>query len=381
MSKFTLEAPLEVEEAIPVLEEAEAAEMIKVSKEVEVSASKEAQEFVTKLMAHEPGSPNFSRELENVFALGAKEIDSSSNISSRLLDRPDQQSASNSPQMKVAASLGELRQQVTELDPERADLKGVKKILKFLPGGNKIDAYFNRYASAKDHLDAITRSLTSGQDLLRRDNADIDVYRLSMWKDMGKLKEFDLLLADLDTAVESKANEAAAQGNDEMANKLRADALFAIRQRRTDIQTQMAVAAQGYLALDIVKKNNLELIRGVDRAKSTTMSAIKTALIVAQALGVQEKVLAQINGLNATTGNILESTSERLRTQGAAIQQQASSAMVPVEQLENAFKNVFQAMDDVDNFRIAANDNFRTTIQSLETQVQRAKPYLERAQP
>ena len=55
--------------------------------------------------------------------------------------------------------------------------------------------------------------------------------------------------------------------------------------------------------------------------------------------------------------------------------------MVPVEQLENAFKNVFQAMDDVDNFRIAANDNFRTTIQSLETQVQRAKPYLERAQP
>ena len=34
--------------------------------------------------------------------------------------------------------------------------------------------------------------------------------------------------------------------------------------------TQMAVSVQGYMALDLVRKNNLELIKGVDRAQTTT---------------------------------------------------------------------------------------------------------------
>lgn len=380
MSKYTLEAPLEVQEAVEVLETEDAIAIAPKPKNAEVVASSKAGQFLSQLTATKPGSPEFSKAVENVYALGRKEIQATSNVSNRLLERPAQQGAAGSPQMKVANNLGELRQQVTELDPNRADLKGVKKILKFLPGGNKIDAYFNRYASAQSQLDAITRALSSGQDELRRDNADIEVFRTALWDDMGKLSEYNILLGELDIAIENAADDAEATGDTELAKAMRTEALYAVRQRRTDIQTQIAVATQGYLALDIVRKNNLELVRGVDRAQSTTMAAIKTAIVVAQALGVQEKVLAQINGLNATTGNILESTSERLKTQGAEIQRQAGSSTIEVEKLENAFKNVFEAMDSVDNFRLEANENFSRTIGSLETQVKRAKQYVERAQ-
>src|SRR2546428_13963908 len=65
--------------------------------------------------------------------------------------------------------------------------------------------------------------------------------------------------------------------------------------------TQLAVNAQGYLALELVRKNNLELIKGVDRATTTTISALRTAVIVAQALTNQELVLNQITALNTTT--------------------------------------------------------------------------------
>ena len=63
----------------------------------------------------------------------------------------------------------------------------------------------------------------------------------------------------------------------------------------------MAVTVQGYLALDLVKKNNVELVKGVDRASTTTVSALRTAVTVAQAMTNQKLVLEQITALNTTT--------------------------------------------------------------------------------
>src|SRR3546814_5446228 len=72
----------------------------------------------------------------------------------------------------------------------------------------------------------------------------------------------------------------------------------------------MAVSVQGYLALDLVKKNNVELVKGVDRASTTTVAALRTAVTVAQALTNQKLVLGQITVLNTTTARSEEHTSE-----------------------------------------------------------------------
>ena len=77
--------------------------------------------------------------------------------------------------------------------------------------------------------------------------------------------------------------------------------LFSVRQKHQDLLTQLAVSVQGYLALDVIRRNNLELIKGVDRATTTTVSALRTAVIVAQALADQKLVLDQITALNTTT--------------------------------------------------------------------------------
>ena len=159
---------------------------------------------------------------------------------------------------------------------------------------------------------------------------------------------------------------------------VRSDALFPVRQRRQDIMTQMAVAVQGYMALDLIRRNNLELIRGVDRAQTTTIAALRTAVIVSQALSRQKLVLDQITALNTVTSNLIESTSEQLKIQGTQINQQAASSTVDVAKLQAAFDNVFATMDAVDTFRAQAIDSMAQTVQALEGQIQRAKPYLER---
>jgi uncharacterized protein YaaN involved in tellurite resistance len=138
------------------------------------------------------------------------------------------------------------------------------------------------------------------------------------------------------------------------------------------------VSVQGYMALDLVRKNNVELIKGVDRAQTTTVSALRTAVIVSQALARQKLVLDQITALNETTSNLIESTSNQLRIQGAEINQQAASSTIDIQKLQAAFDNVFQTMDAIDSFRAQAVDSMAQTVTALEGQIERAKPYLER---
>ena len=142
--------------------------------------------------------------------------------------------------------------------------------------------------------------------------------------------------------------------------------------------TQMTVNVQGYLALDLVRRNNLELIKGVDRAQTTTIAALRTAVLVSQALSRQKLVLDQITALNTVTGDLIESTSEQLKIQGAAINEQAAASTIDVQKLQAAFDNVFATMDALDTFRGQAVDSMAQTVTALEGQIERAKPYLER---
>jgi uncharacterized protein YaaN involved in tellurite resistance len=362
-------APEQASDAVP-LEDAK-----------QVELRNKATAFVADLVSLDTKSPAFSQKVGSITSLGEREMRSSAAVSNRMLERPAAamgKGQGGDAQTRVSNTLIDLRTTVTDLDPNRADLTGVKRVLKWLPGGDKIDRYFAKYQSAQSHLNAIIKALDSGQDELRKDNAAIETEKANMWQMMGKLREYNELAAALDAALEQKVAELEAAGRTEDATVVRSDALFPVRQRRQDIMTQMAVAVQGYMALDLIRRNNLELIRGVDRAQTTTIAALRTAVIVSQALSRQKLVLDQITALNTVTSNLIESTSEQLRIQGTQINQQAASSTVDVAKLQAAFDNVFATMDAVDTFRAQAVDSMAQTVQALEGQIERAKPYLER---
>jgi uncharacterized protein YaaN involved in tellurite resistance len=349
------------------------------AKQTELRAK--AQQFVDGLAALDMRSPQFAEKVSQITTMGDSDMRAAASMANRMLERPAAAMGKNGgadAQTRVSNTLVDLRHTVTGLDPKREDLTGVKKLLKYLPGGDKVDRYFDKYRSAQSHLDAIIKGLSSGQDELRKDNAAIETEKSNMWTTMGKLSEYNQLASALDDAITQKVAELEAGGKTEDANTLKSDALFAIRQRRQDIMTQMAVSVQGYMALDLVRKNNLELIKGVDRAQTTTVSALRTAVIVSQALARQKLVLDQITALNTTTSNLIESTSNQLRIQGAEINQQAASSTIDIQKLQVAFDNVFQTMDAIDSFRSQAVDSMAQTVTALEGQIERAKPYLER---
>jgi uncharacterized protein YaaN involved in tellurite resistance len=349
-----------------------------VSEEQRPVLDAKVNQFMGAIMSEESGSPEFSRQADAVRSMGDADIRRAAEMSNRLLETPlnEMKTGGLSDVSKVSGTLVELRRIIEELDP--SEVGAQKKFLGLIPFGDKVQDYFRKYQSSQNHLNAILHALRSGQDELTKDNVSLNMEKQQLWDTMNRLNQYIYLAEQLDSQLSGAIAEL--QVSDPMkADALNKDVLFYVRQKHQDLLTQLAVSIQGYLAIDVIIKNNAELIKGVDRASTTTVSALRTAVITAQALGNQKLVLDQITALNATTSGLIERTSEMLRDNSVTIQQQAASSTVSVESLQKAFANVYQTMDSIDSFKIEALNNMSQTIGTLETEVAKSRAYLERA--
>jgi uncharacterized protein YaaN involved in tellurite resistance len=371
---LTLVAP----QPVPVVTEDDAAAMVTVDPAASSRINAMVDDFVKSLISLDPHSQDFTSKVDAINTMGNDEIRESASVSNRLLDQPVKamEKGPFSKGATVSRSLIDLRRTVEDLDPTQQGILNPKNLLGILPFGNRLRDYFARYQSAQGHLNAILEALYHGQDELRQDNAAIEQEKVNIWDIKGKLEQYIFLASKLDAALTKQIDS---QADPERVKALREDVLFYVRQKRQDLLTQLAVNAQGYLALELVRKNNLELIKGVDRATTTTVSALRTAVIVAQALTNQKLVLSQISALNTTTGNLIASTSQMLREQSGQIHEQAASATVGIEKLQIAFANIYATIDMIDTYKVQALDSMQKTIDALSTEVQKSQSYLERA--
>jgi uncharacterized protein YaaN involved in tellurite resistance len=330
----------------------------------------------------DPHSQAFADKVKDIGKLGDDDIRASAAVSNRLLEKPlaAMQNGGLTETSSVSRSLLDLRHQVEDLDPSKqGDLFSPKKLLGLLPfgTGDRLRDYFDKYRSSQTHIDSIITSLYHGQDELQRDNAAIEQEKVNLWATMGRLRQYSYLARALDDALTAKIASIEATDPDR-AKILKEDMLFSVRQKNQDLLTQLAVSVQGYLALDVIRRNNLELIKGVQRATTTTVSALRTAVIVAQALADQKLVLDQITALNTTTSNLIESTSEMLHQQSGQINEQAASSTVELEKLQAAFQNIYATMDEIDTFKVKALDTMQQTVTALSNEITKSQAYLDR---
>ncbi len=364
---------------VAAVETAKAAGMVPLDAAALPGLNDKVAEFVDSLLSLDTNSPAFSAKAADVRTMGDDEIRGAAETSNRLLQMPVRamQQGGASGTAKVGSTLIDLRKTIEDLDPKEAS--GAKKLLGLIPFGDKLRDYFRKYESAEKHLDAIIKALYEGQDELRKDNAALEQEKAHLWETMQRLTQYSYIAEHLDAQLAAKITEIEAT-DPAKAKALREDVLFYVRQKHQDLLTQLAVSIQGYLAIDLIRKNNLELIKGVDRATTTTVAALRTAVIVAQALANQKLVLDQITALNTTTSELIESTSHMLASQSVDIQKQAASATIGIDKLQAAFANIYQAMDAVDTYKAQALDAMSTTVTTLQTEIDKAQSYLQRVQ-
>ena len=111
----------------------------------------------------------------------------------------------------------------------------------------------------------------------------------------------------------------------------------------------------------------------MDRALNVTVSALNVAVTVALALANQRLVLDRVESLNKTTSDMIAGTASQLRSQGVDIQNRSASAMLDMEQLENAFADVLGAIDEVSRYRREALPKLSEQIGRLESMAQKGE--------
>ncbi|MFF3657381.1 toxic anion resistance protein [Streptomyces olivochromogenes] len=373
---FTLTPP----EAVAPVPREKAGGLVPVDPSVQDEMARRAAEYVGSLAVLDARSPEFAGKVGEIAGLGASEMRGAAAQSNRMLERtlrslPDK---GGDAQSHVAGSLVELRRVVEDLDPRDLPASKGRKFLSKLPGGNKLRDHVAKYASSQATLNKIVGSLRGGQDELRRDNAALQTERVRLWETMGKLQEYVVLTQALDTAVEEHIAGAEAV-DPAQADTLRADVLFPVRQKHQDLLTQLAVCAQGYLAMDVVRRNNDELIKGVDRAATTTVSALRISVMLASALENQRKVVDQVNALRGTTEDLIRGNAEMLATQSGEIQRIAADPAVGAETLRTAFQQIYRTLDAIDTYKVQATESMAATVESLTSELQHASAYLERS--
>jgi uncharacterized protein YaaN involved in tellurite resistance len=260
----------------------------------------------------------------------------------------------------VAKGLMDLNRKLKDLDPSLIDFTRTRILSKLF---NPIREYFGKYQKADLAIADIIVSLDKGKTVLKNDNTTLEIEQQGLRNLTKKLMKEIELGNLMDRSIEMQV--VAAKDRNEDSEKVKfvtEEVLFPLRQRVMDLQQMIVVNQQGVMAMEIVIRNNKELMRGVERAQTVTLSALRTSVTVASALSNQKVVLKKIRKLNETTNDLIISTSQTLKEQGTDIQTQAMETNVSIETMKTAFANAMEALDSISTYKQEALPRMKEQI-------------------
>lgn len=277
---------------------------------------------------------------------------------------------------EVSKGLMDLHREIKDLDPSLIDFTKTGILGKMF---NPIRSYFSKYQRADTVITDIIKSLDKGKETLKNDNTTLELEEQSL-RDLSKKLTKEIEMGTMmDQAIEAQLEKAKAENADpDKINFVSEEILFPLRQRVMDMQQMIVVNHQGIMAMEVVRRNNKELIRGVDRAKNVTISAMRIAVMVASALYNQKITLKKIQMLNETTSDLISGTSKMLREQGAEIHTQAMETTISADVLKASFEDVMVALDAISSYKQAALPKMKETIQQFKEMAERGETQIQK---
>ena len=278
--------------------------------------------------------------------------------------------------VNVGNKLEELDKEIRNLDPAAIEFKKSGFLGKLL---KPIRNYFDKYEQADEAINNILVSLDASSKVLQNDNTTL-LAEESYLRELTKKLLTDIELGkQMDASIEQQIRQAEINGVDQYKiDFVREEVLFPLRQRIMDMQQMIVVNQQGIISLNVVRRNNKELIRGVNRAKNVTVTALRNGIMVASALYNQQVVIKKIQALNTTTEQVIESTSRMLREQGNQIQKQSAETMISPEVLKASFEEALAAIEDVSNYKNQALPKMQEQITAFSQMAEEGQKVVDK---
>ena len=277
----------------------------------------------------------------------------------------------------VASNLTQLSVAMKDLDPSGIRFSDGMRHKFFHPARK----YFTKYEKADKVIDGILEVITSGEKQLKNDNQTLLLEQEGLENETRKLNEYIAMGQEFDAALSARIEQAKLAGEDEKKIAfLESEILLPLRQKVMDMSTLSVVNYQGIGAMEIIRKNNLELIRGVDRAKQVSVNALRVGVMCAQALYNQNLVLKAVKTLSDSTAKMIEANAAMLQSQSGEIQEMATNPMIPVETLKQSFETVFSVFDACETYKRTALPQMEQMIAEFAALAQNGAQRLEQMQ-
>lgn len=368
---FSLDMPDEV--AIKEQVKLELEPLPERKQEIAVVAGKNADAFLTVDLDNFEERKSLTTAIET---FGADVIRESASKNSLLETKVGDLSRLGGASSEVATGLEDLTLQMKDLDPSAIDFLKTGTLGKLF---NPVRKYFAKFETADKAIGDIIKSLDKGETSLKHDNTTLELEQKSMRELTKQLNEKVEMGTQLDAYLSEAIAKAKLEDVDpERIKFVEEEILLPLRQRLLDFEQMLAVNQQGIVAMEIIRRNNLELIRSVERAKTVTVSALRVAVTVASALYHQKIVLEKVTLLNETTNNMIASTSRMLKEQGTEIQKQAIESNISVDTMKAAFADTFAALEDISNYKQEALPKVRQTIEEFKNLTTEGEKALQR---
>ena len=352
-NKFTLNIPT----TESTLEQAQSRCAVDESRAALIGASSAAQVQTFMEMDMDDAAQR-SAAVKTIEAFGADAVGASNRKNAFLSKRIAAFQSNSDETGAVATGLAELSVQMKRLDPSA---------LHFSKGGgifNPLRRYFTRYEKADTVIEGIISAISNGERQLRNDNQTLLLEQEALEKETVKLKEYIDLGQAFDASLSALIEKARADGEDERKiSFLETEVLFPLRQKLMDMGTLVTVNYQGIGTMEIIRRNNLELIRGVERAKQVSVCALRVGVMCAQALYNQKLVLKAVQTLN-----------------GDEIATLAANPMIAMDTLKQSFETVFRVMDTCEDYKKKALPQMAQAIETFASLAAEGGERMERLQ-
>jgi uncharacterized protein YaaN involved in tellurite resistance len=345
---------------------------VQVSPKVDPALAEKADQFVNLVLSYDPNDKNKldvrTQTVASVDGFGSRIQEESAQRGAMLSQPIKDLAAKGADGGPVANALLNLDVELNQLDPGKFDFSPgwFGRLVGQLPGiGSPVQKYFTKYESAQTIIGSIIKSLKDGKEMLKRDNMSLIVDQQDMRALTIRVGEAIKLGMMIDQKLSESLSSDALMDEDRR-RYIEEELLFPLRQRIGDLQQQLVVNQQGVIALEVVIRNNKELVKGVDRAVNVTVNALSVAVTVAMALANQKIVLDKIEMVNKTTNNLIAYTARELKTVGTQIHKQASSMALDMNTLKAAFSDVRDAMNEISTYRREALPVMAKTILEMD---------------
>ena len=324
----------------------------------------------------------FKKQIQEITELGNKEIIEATQLSNGLMDLSLNSMMKSDSQVnqEIANGIVELRQIADQLNPissgidfsqgAAGTIKG-KKLFGIIPlpakAANEIQKYFLKYETGQESINRILTSLENGKNKLVENNYALLMEKNKSWNVMLSLRNNIYYAHTVVSKIHEKVGQAKRENkiNQAIEKVVTEDILFPLEQKIMDMETQLAISVNGYISYDLIIKVNNELINGVNRSQTSTLSALKNAVTIANALYQQKIVLDAIQGLKTTTESLILASSQMLKTQGAQIFKDAASSTIDPKVLQENFNNLIATTEMVNTYRSEAVQKLQQERQLL----------------